>query len=375
MRIAFASDNAFPWFNGGIEKRRFIIMSKLAETGNEVHCFTMGRQGMPGKDFTYKKIKYHCVGGAEGWQGMYTNSGKRRSIVMPLKFSVKLFFKIMPYKFDMLDADSFPFLHVIPLYLYSKIRRTKFVVTWHEIWSKEFWKHYMSAFGTVGYVIEWICAHSSDMLIANASTTKSLLEHELGVKSNKIVVFPAAIDKKEIERFTSRHTCRKKNKFIVVNRLVKHKRVQLAIQAISNVNAKLVVVGTGPELEMLEDFARKHAEGKVEFKHSLTTDELFEEICESKALIMPSEREGLSLVTLEALAMGTPVVVADTSSLPREVKRMCLEEKEKKLGSLLNRILKSSREYEERARAVRDEVIEEFSGEHAENVYKQIDET
>jgi L-malate glycosyltransferase len=374
MRIAFVSDNAFPWFNGGIEKRRFIIMHKLAQSGHEVHCFTIHQETMPAIEFKYEGIRYHCVGEAAGWQGMYTNSGKRRSITMPLKFSFRLFFKILAYRFDVLDADSFPFLHVPPLWLYSKIRHTRFVVTWHEVWSRAFWKNYLHAAGTIGYTIEWLCAHMSDMLIANSSTTKKLLEDELGVKGSKILEFPAAVDKDEIDEFVSKHRCRKKDKFIVVNRLVKHKRVQLAIDAISKTDGgKLVVVGTGPELESLEKLARERAPGKVEFQHAVSTERLFEEMCESKALIMPSEREGLSLVALEALALGTPVVVADTSSLPNEVRRMCVEAKEKKMGDLLARILKNYPRYGKKSDGMRAEVFDKFSGEGAERIYKRIE--
>jgi L-malate glycosyltransferase len=372
MRIAFVSDNAFPWFNGGIEKRRFIIMHKLAQSGHEVHCFTIHREGMPAIEFKYHGIRYHCVGEAEGWQGMYTNSGKRRSITMPLKFSVRLFFKILAYRFDVLDADSFPFLHVIPLFIYSRIRHTKFVVTWHEVWSRTFWTNYMRLFGIVGYTIEWLCAHSSDLLIANSSTTKKLLEKELGIRGSKILEFPAAVDKEEIDEFMAKHKCRKKDKFIVINRLVRHKRVQLAIEAISKTKAKLVIVGTGPELEGLERLAKERAPGRVTFEHAVSTERLFEELCESKALIMPSEREGLSLVALEALAVGTPVVIADTSSLPNEVRRMCLEAKEKKMGDLLNKILNNYKPYKEHSMGLRDEVLQEFSGEGAEKMYKRI---
>jgi glycosyltransferase involved in cell wall biosynthesis len=372
LRIAFVSDNAFPWFNGGLEKRRFIIMRKMAEEGHEVHCFTTQQESMPGAEFKYEGIRYHCLGEASGWQGMYTSSGKRRSMKMPIMFSYRLFIKILAYRFDVLDTDEFPFLHIIPLLVYSRIRRTKFVVTWHEVWDRKFWKRYLGVFGSLGYFAQWVCAHSSDMLIANASTTKKLLEKELGVDGSKIVEFTVAIDKKEIEEFTSKHACKKKDEFVVVNRLVKHKRVQLAIEAVSETDAKLTVVGTGPELEYLENFAKEKAPGRVVFKHAVSTELLFEQMCRAKALIMPSEREGLSLVTLEALAVGTPVVIADTSMLPKEVRRMCLEAKESEMGDLLNRMLKDYSGYQERSKRIVGEVIDEFSGDSADSVYRSI---
>lgn len=362
MRFAFVSDNAYPWFNGGIEKRRFVIMRRLASSGNNVHFFTMHREGMPGTEFTYEGIRYHCVGEAGGWSGMYHAGGKRRSIRMPLHFSMRLFFKIFPYRFDILDADSFPFLHIIPLYIYSRIRGVRFAITWHEVWSRKFWKRYLGSAGNIGYFVEWVCARIADVHIANASTTKNLLMQELGVNGNRVLVFPAAVDRQEILNFASRHSCKKKNRFIVVSRLVRHKRVELAIKAIAGTSAKLVVVGVGPELAALKTYAKEHARGKVVFEHGLSDERKLREMCEAKGLIMPSEREGLSLVTLEALAIGTPVVIADTSSLPKEIRGMCLEAKEDEMAGLLNTILKDSGTYEGAAEKLRSSVIKEFSG-------------
>lgn len=373
VRIAFVSDNAFPWFNGGIERRRFIIMHRLAMQGNDVHCFTMFRDGMRSKDFKFEGINYHCVREASGWQGMYTNTGKRRSIRMPLVFAIAMFFKILPYRFDMVDADSFPFLHIPPLYLYTRLRRMRLVVTWHEVWSRGFWLSYSRKIGTIGYIVEKLCAIVPDMHISNASTTKRLLWREFRVDPKKVVVFPAAVDGAEISRFLAANRWpARKNKFIVINRLVRHKRVGLAIEAIAKTNAKLVVVGTGPELDKLEKLAREKARGKVTFMHGLSTRRLYTEICESKALVMPSEREGLSLVALEALALGTPVVVMDTSSLPREVRKYCIEVKEGRLGSALDAISKGYGRYAAKYERTRGAVVKEFSGDKAQQVYSGI---
>jgi len=372
MRIAFVSDNAYPWFNGGIEKRRFIIMQRLAESGKEVHCFTTLRKGMPGKEFSYEGIRYHCFDSAEGWQGMYTGGGKRRSITKPLSFSFLLFFKILPYRFDLVDADSFPFLHLFPLYIYKLLRKTRLVVTWHEIWSKAFWTQYLSSLGIIGYSVEKACTRIPDMHIANSTTTKMLLEKEFGVQGRRILILPAAVDKKEVEDFISKNRCVRKDRFVVINRLVKHKRVEVAIKAMQNVNAQLVVIGTGPERDALEKTTVEYAKGKVVFKRNLSPHALFREICEAKALIMPSEREGLSLVTAEAMALGTPVVILDTSALPDELRRLCVETRESHLAGTLNRLVNDYKAYEKKYRRIREDVIKEFSGEKADEVYEKI---
>ncbi len=371
MRLAFASDSAYPWFNGGIEKRRYIIMRKLAEDGHDVHCFTMHRKSMPGREFTRGGIRYHCVGEALDWEGMYRGGSRRRSIRMPIMFSISLFFGIFPYRFDALDADSFPFLHLFPLWVYAKLRGIRFAITWHEVWDMRFWKRYLRGLGIGGYIVEWLSARMADVNIANVSTTASLLEKELGISRGRIVTFPVAVDSEEVRQHSKiRHG--KKNQFISVSRLVGHKRVELAIKAVAETRARLLVVGTGPDLEKLRGLAEREARGQVTFRQSLSSDELFKSLLESRALVMTSAREGLSLATVEALALGVPVVIANTTSLPSEVKRMCIKVPEAELGPMLNRILKNSARYEREAMGKREEVVRRFSADNAEQVYERV---
>ncbi|MDE1873749.1 MAG: glycosyltransferase family 4 protein [Candidatus Micrarchaeota archaeon] len=371
MRLAFVSDNSYPWFNGGIEKRRYIIMRRLAREGNDIHCFTMHRKGMPGWEFAYRGIRYHCVGEALDWRGMYRGGSRRRSIRMPVLFSLQLLWKIMPYRFEAVDADEFPFLHLFPLWLYSKLRGVRFAITWHEVWSKEFWKGYLHGLGVIGYYVQWLSSRMADIHISNASTTKRLLEQELGVRSELVINFPVAVDGEEMRRYANRRY-RKKDQFIVVSRLVGHKRVWLAIDAVAQTEAKLLIVGAGPDLEKLQETAREKAPGRVVFRHSLTTEQLYRSMLESRAMIMPSAREGLSLVTIEALSLGVPVVVANTSALPEEVKRMCVQTSEKGLGLMLNKILRSGAAYERASALLRSRVLSEFSAESAGRVYGRV---
>ena len=376
MKIAFAYESAYPWFNGGIEKRRYNILRSLAkDKSNEMHMFTLYRTGMPGMEFKYEGVQYHCVGKALDINKMY--SGGSRTIYMSLKFSVLLFFKMLKYRFDIIDTDAFPFLHIPLLALYSRLRRAKLVITWHEVWSKSFWLSYMSKGGNFGYFMEKLAAKLGYVHIANTTTTKQLLERLFRVKPEKIMVLPAAVYSEEIKSFLRRNAgkCKKENKFVVVNRLVKHKRTDIAIRSMRDVNAKLVIIGKGPELDNLKELANKeHIKDKVEFKQDLSIEQLYKELCTSIALIMPSEREGLSLITAEALALGVPVAVVDTTMLPEEIKSLCSEIEEDKLGTLLNDMLKNRHSYEKEYEEKRSKAMSRFSSDAAEEVYKKIEE-
>ena len=54
-----------------------------------------------------------------------------------------------------------------------------------------------------------------------------------------------------------------------------------------------------------------------------------------------SEREGLSIIVLESLALGTPVLLPDYSPIPKEVKEMCIVRDEKNIPDAIVEILNS----------------------------------
>ena len=226
LKLAFAYDSAYPWFNGGIEKRRFLIMQALANAGHEVHCFTMLREGMPGKEFSYKGIRYHCCGVAIPNSKMYVHG--RRNIRWPLKYALILPLKLIKYdNFDLIDADAFPFLHLFTISLIAKLKRIKFIVTWHEVWSLEYWQKYLGKLGgAIGYFVEYLASKLTKDFIANSNETAKRLYEQFGKKS---FVFPAAVSSYE---FDARNV-KKKDQFISIGRLVPEKRMDMVLRAIA----------------------------------------------------------------------------------------------------------------------------------------------
>jgi len=368
MKIAFAYDSAYPWFNGGIEKRRFLIMERLASTGNDIHCFTMLREGMPGKEFIYKGIKYHCCGIAMPNEKMYVNG--HRNIVWPLKYALISFFELFKYRFDLIDADAFPFLHILPISFYAFLTHTRFVVTWHEVWTKEYWRKYLGYVGgSIGYFVELISSRLTKIYIANSKSTKQMLAKQFGISYKNVLTFPAAVSLEEVHiKDTSRE-----NSFISIGRLVPEKRVAMAIMAIDKSGASLKVIGSGPEegnlKELAEELGIKH---KVSFKRRVSRKELFRSIMKSKGLLMFSMREGLSLTTIEAMVLGTPVFIVRSTSLPSEVKRLCMELDEKNLSASIKEVLRNYSAYEEKAKKVKSIALREFSADAADSFYAKL---
>ncbi|MGE4320075.1 MAG: glycosyltransferase [Acholeplasmataceae bacterium] len=95
----------------------------------------------------------------------------------------------------------------------------------------------------------------------------------------------------------------KKDYFLVLSRLVKYKRIDIAIEAFNALNLPLLIIGTGPEEKKL----RKMAKNNVHFLGSLKDDEILDYYAGAKAFIFPGE-EDFGITILEAQASGTPVI-------------------------------------------------------------------
>ena len=108
-------------------------------------------------------------------------------------------------------------------------------------------------------------------------------------------------------------------RLLVVSRLVAYKRVDAAIAALDRLPARyeLEVVGVGPERGRLEHLASTlGVAGRVRFLGGGLPDERIHQLLRRADVYLNlSEAEAFSLVVLEALAVGTPVVVGGAPGL------------------------------------------------------------
>lgn len=91
--------------------------------------------------------------------------------------------------------------------------------------------------------------------------------------------------------------------FLIVSRLTKSKKVDIAIEAFNKLGFPLVIVGSGPERERLEKMANEN----IRFAGFVGDSELVELYQGARALIFPSE-EDFGMTAAEALSFGTPVI-------------------------------------------------------------------
>ncbi|MEC0230287.1 1,4-alpha-glucan branching protein domain-containing protein [Paenibacillus alba] len=106
---------------------------------------------------------------------------------------------------------------------------------------------------------------------------------------------------------------------VFLGRLVYEKGVHVLISAMRLVlkripQAKLVIAGSGPELEGLQQLAASLGD-RVSFVGFLEETDKNQLLHKAELCIFPSLYEPFGLVALEAMASGTPVIVSDTGGL------------------------------------------------------------
>ena len=104
--------------------------------------------------------------------------------------------------------------------------------------------------------------------------------------------------------------------FLYVGRLAAEKGVDALLQAWTRIDARLLIVGEGPEETRLKAIAPS----SVEFRPSVSPSEVQTLLSHARALMVPSVwYEGAGKVVLEAYAAGVPVVANRIGALPEVI--------------------------------------------------------
>ena len=160
------------------------------------------------------------------------------------------------------------------------------------------------------------------LLAVSAALKASMVE--LGMPGDKIAVHYTGVD---LERFRPAERAAAKAALgvegpllVSAGALIPLKGQALVIDALKQLpGVTLILVGDGPERARLEALAAPMGE-RVRFLGNRPHGELPGLLAAADAMVLPSEREGLANVWVEALACGTPLVITDVGGA-REVVR------------------------------------------------------
>jgi len=303
LRVAVVLDAVSPWHVGGRETRLQQLIDHLPEGQVELTIVTMkwwDRE--PQGPITYWAV---CRN-----DGMYATG--RRSITQALKWAFGTA-KLVTRRFDVIDADQMPLLHLPIVRLAAWLRRTPMVITWHEWWGLATWREYMGSTGLVSAVVERLARRLPRY---NIVTSQQLADKitATGVSARRQVVVPNAVDRAALAHVTaSPHA----PDILYVGRFVRQKRPEVVVATVAELvrrgrRPRVTMVGHGP---LGDEIDRAIAQAGLRdvitrIDHIGDAQELWGLMKGAGVVLAPSDREGFGLVAAESLAMGTPVVTS-----------------------------------------------------------------
>jgi len=161
---------------------------------------------------------------------------------------------------------------------------------------------------------DYEAAQRPDYIIANSRNVAKRIKKYYRRKS--CVIYPGTdLDKFEVGPVFSARSRGKGEYYLVVSRLSKYKKVDLAIKACNKLHKRLVIIGEGSDRKYLESIAGPI----IEFKGFLPDKKVRDYYKNAKAFIFPAE-EDFGLTPIEAMASGTPVLAFKKGGLLETVK-------------------------------------------------------
>ncbi|MEW6714044.1 MAG: glycosyltransferase family 4 protein [Nitrospirota bacterium] len=134
-----------------------------------------------------------------------------------------------------------------------------------------------------------------DYFIANSHYIKERIKRAYGRDS--VVIYPSV----DIENFEVSE--KKEDFFIAVSRMVPYKKMDLIVEAFSEMGLPLIVIGDGPDFGKVKRKATKN----IELMGHLKGEVLKMYMQKARALVFAAE-EDFGIVPVEAQACGTPVI-------------------------------------------------------------------
>lgn len=165
----------------------------------------------------------------------------------------------------------------------------------------------------------FVCRRAAAVTVVSREMQDEL--DRIGVEAGKSLVQPMGVDL--MDRFKPVDGVRNEDELLFVGRLVRKKGLHVLLEAMPLIlrerpRTRLTVAGFGPEEESLRRQARDlGVEAAVDFLGAVPQAQLPELYRRAALFVAPfveapgGDREGLGLVTVEAIACGCPVVVGD----------------------------------------------------------------
>lgn len=310
MRILLISE-FFPTttdgdFSGGVEAYTFFMARELAKRHKvTVLCsYTHGS----------KRIDHFCDFDIlrVGPKRTYNSAS-----VDPYRFlyTIAAINKGLTIDTDIIQGTNF--VNQIIAYIVGKLKHIPIVAWTPDVWHGSWFANIGILAAVTGELIErFNLSHRDVSYIAISQTVAQKMEKS-GVPKKLIRVIPCGIDLRWISQIKTKKE--KRLTICVISRLVQYKNLHVLLEAVAFIKntiplIKLNIIGEGPEEKKLKQRAmdlgvEKHT---LFFGHIKQYADVIGILKSAHIFSSPSTTEGYGIAIMEAMAAGTPFVVADT---------------------------------------------------------------
>jgi len=335
MRILFVVPGP-PWGNmGGAAIYAYTLAKGLIELGNEVYVLT---QDISEKNYMMKSgLHVYCIKGTPRWP-KFIFRAKRKLVELCKVYGFDVIHGIEVFGASATLAkrnlSGIPIVTTTTNQLWDEVKY-RFLeginILKEDFTPTKLLELYYSCFSEImlGF-FELHCYNHSDKVIAASNYMAKRVSQLYGVQSNKVVVVLNGIDvekykienKKAIDSVRDKFGLNSSPLVLYVGRLDERKGILHLILAFYSVlkripNARLVIVGTGHLKDSLMKVARSlRMNGSVVFCGRVSDEELIALYKIADVCVIPSTYEPSSLVPLEAMAAGIPVIATNVGGFP-----------------------------------------------------------
>ena len=305
MKI-LAISHEFPPIGGGGANACYFLTKGFVEKGHEVTLVTANYQGMTESEIV------------NGVRVIRVNSKRAHKEHCSFKEMLSYLLKAYPVANKLQKRENFDVCLVFfgipsgPIgYMLKKKYKLPYVIRFGGGDVPGFQERFTKVYKIIAPAIKLIWKNA-DALIANSQGLKDMALDFYNKKPFDVI--PNGVDtevfypsvKEESDEF----------KILFVSRLIERKGLQFIIPQLKKIqdstkkSVKLIVVGDGPYRETLERIAEEnHVSDMVEFVGQKGKEEIVPFYQNADLFILPSSKEGMPNVVLEAMASGLPIIM------------------------------------------------------------------
>ena len=306
LKIAFVADRVAPFYPGGYERH----LATLAEAIAAQHSVTVF-SAVPGRPATSSGVRYVQVSPAWSYTRARGGHSLRQASVYAASVAVRLPRMV---SYDFVDVLGIPYVQMAPVQVRARWEGWRWGVTIWEAWHEyayldgAFARPSIAAFRAAMRTATW----GEHPVLVGSTRTARALQALYHVDPRRIQWSPPGV------RFprTEAGPGSEGPDVVFIGRLEPYKRVDDLLRALGRLRAtgrsvRAEVVGVGSARAELGQVAqREGVADRVSFRGYLGETEKEALLRAAKLFVMPSEREGFSIATLEAIAAGACPLVA-----------------------------------------------------------------